>query len=120
MRVVKAQEARARLVMERERIPKPLRTFRCDGALPHLELNPTLAAGIHDKRFSIEIKQRIKAGIAHVRLLGCYHRIITSSIISLPRRTTYADADADADVARLRAVVCLHTPARTKWRLANR
>ena len=116
MRVVKAQEARARVIMERERIPKPLWAFRCDSALPHLELNPILAAGIHDQRFSIEVKQRIKAGIAHVRLHGCYHRIITSSTISLPHRTIYADAV----VAWLWAVVCLHTAARTKWRLANR
>lgn len=93
VRVIETQQARARLVMERERIPKPLRSLRRHGTLLHLKLHPTFATGIHDERFTIEVEQRVKAWIVHIRFHVCYHRIITLSIDSLwesPRRTVAA------------------------------
>lgn len=44
------------------------------------KLHPTHAAGIHDERFAIQVEQRIEAGVAHIRVSQCYHRIITKSI----------------------------------------
>lgn len=47
--------------MKRQRIPNALRALSRPGTRPYVERHTTLAAGIHDERFSLEVKQRIEA-----------------------------------------------------------
>lgn len=98
--------------MERQRIPNPLRSLRRPGALRHLKLHPTFAAGVHDERFPIEVEQRVEGGIAHIRLHECYHWIITLSTNSLLDRLRTIVAAPISAIVRRRAAPCGHAQAR--------